>query len=314
MTRQAEALRPFRRLPFESLPEAPRRPHAYAATEPHDLTMESAPFGRLRVHYRTAGDGPPLLLVHGLMTTSYSYRYVVEALGARYRLFIPDLPGCGRSDKPARSYRPQALATWLAEFMRAVGIHGCAAVGNSLGGYLCMRLALVEPEAFCKLVNIHSPGFPEPRIHALHAALAAPGMRSVLSWWIRRDPLRWAHANVHYHDETLKSLEEAREYGGPLGTEEGARAFVAYLAETVAPTPMADFIALLRERREAGQPFPVPLMLLYSRTDPMVPPAIGERLHALVPDAEMVWLDGTSHFAHVDSPDRVVPPILDFLA
>lgn len=314
MSRSQAASRPFERLPFGALPAAPRRPHGYFETEAHEVTMDSTPFGRMRVHYRTAGEGPPLLLVHGLMTTSYSYRYVLRELGARYRLFIPDLPGCGRTDKPeGRSYRPQAIATWIEEFLRATGIYGCAAVGNSLGGYLCMRLALAEPEAFSRLVNIHSPGLPEPRIRALHVALSIPGVRAALAWWVRRDPHRWAHRNVHYHDETLKSLEEAREYGDPLGTPEGARAFVAYLAETVAPGPMEDFVALLRERLAEGQPFPVPLLFMYSKTDPMVPPAIGGKLHALVPDAEMVWLEGTSHFAHVDTPGLVVPPILEFL-
>jgi pimeloyl-ACP methyl ester carboxylesterase len=304
---------PFRRLAFETLPEAPRRPHSYFSAEAHDLTMDSEPFGRLTVHYRTGGEGPPLLLVHGLMTTGYSYRYVLDSLGAHFRLFVPDLPGCGRSDKPAGRYGPRALAVWMGEFMRATGIHGCAAVGNSLGGYLCMWLALLDPGAFSQLVNIHSPGIPELRLHALHAALRVPGVRAGLARWVRRDPFRWAHSNVHYFDETLKSLEEAREYGGPLATPEGSAAFVAYLAETLAPGEMARFNALLEKRVAEGLSFPIPLLLIYARQDPMVPPSVGDALHRLIPSATMVRLNDTSHFAHVDSPDRLVPEIIDFL-
>jgi pimeloyl-ACP methyl ester carboxylesterase len=55
--------------------------------------MRSRPFGELRVHYREHGKGEPLLLIHGLMTTSYSWRYVYSALGSRYRIIAPDLPG-----------------------------------------------------------------------------------------------------------------------------------------------------------------------------------------------------------------------------
>ena len=79
--------------------------------------MASAAFGRLRIHYKAYGSGPPLLLVHGLMTSSYSWRYLLDELGGRFRLVVPDLPGCGRSAKPVdRPYQPAALATWIGEF------------------------------------------------------------------------------------------------------------------------------------------------------------------------------------------------------
>lgn len=66
--------RPFERVPFDQLPELPKRPHAYGATAVREATTRSERLGTLRIHYREAGSGPPLLLVHGLMTTSYSWR------------------------------------------------------------------------------------------------------------------------------------------------------------------------------------------------------------------------------------------------
>jgi pimeloyl-ACP methyl ester carboxylesterase len=302
---------PFRRGPFEALPREPHRPHRYQALEPRRVRLESAPFGSIEVHYREHGSGPPLLLVHGLMTSSYSWRYVLDGLGAHFRLVMPDLPGAGRSDKPDRSYAPAALATAVGEFQRAVGIRGCAAIGNSLGGYLCMRLALEDPGAFSRLVNVHSPGIPELRLHLLHAALSVPGVGRALGWWIRRAPLRWVHRNVHYRDESLKSLEEAHEYGDPLASVAGSRAFVRYLRETVAPGDMAAFVRELEKRRETG--FPVPLLLVYADRDPMVPPRVGDALRALVPTARFVRMTETSHFAHVDTPERVIAEVLPFL-
>ncbi|HEY8039078.1 MAG TPA: alpha/beta hydrolase [Polyangiaceae bacterium] len=276
--------------------------------------MRSRPFGELRVHYREHGDGPPLLLVHGLMTTSYSWRYVYASLGRAYRVIAPDLPGSGRTDKPdAPSYSAAALAEWIGEFQEAAGIRGCPAVGNSLGGYLCMRLALRDPGAFARLVDMHSPAFPEARYHALHAALAIPGARRALSAFIRRDPARWVWRNVHYFDETLKSLEETREYGAPLATPEGARAFIRMLSETMAPGGFADFVADLEERKAGETPFPVPLLLLYARYDPLVPATHGDRLHASIAGSSLAWLEDTSHFAHVDTPEPVVREIMTFL-
>ncbi|MGW0251940.1 alpha/beta fold hydrolase [Nocardia goodfellowii] len=306
-------LRPFQRQRFARLPESPLRPHPYFVAAACEVETDSAALGPVRVHYREYGSGPPLLLIHGLMTTGYSWRYVLEGLGARFRLIIPDLPGHGRSSQPAVPLSAPAMAAWIGEFQHALGIRGCAAVGNSLGGYLAMRHALAESGAFARLVNIHAPAFPVARMHALHAALSLPGAPAIFGWWVRRDPMRWSHRIVHYYDDTLKSLEEAREYGAPLATAAGTRTFVSYSKDVMAPREFARFTRELRRRRALRQPFPMPLQLIYSRQDPMVPPATGTKLAGLLPEAQLHQLDKSSHFAQVDSPAEVTTLLLDFL-
>jgi pimeloyl-ACP methyl ester carboxylesterase len=248
------------------------------------------------------------------MTSSYSWRYLLEPLGSSYRVYAPDLPGCGHTQPaPRRRHSAAALASFLGDLQKQLGIEGCSAIGNSLGGYLCMQRVLQEPGSFDRLAVVHAPGLPQARLRALHLALKVPGAAAALRGVVRRDPLRWAHRNVHYYDETLKSLEEAREYGKPLATKEGAESFVRYLADSLDPAELTRFVAELEQRRDRGRPFPIPLMLIYARQDPMVPPAIGPKLHRLVPDAEFRWLERSSHFAHVDSPGRVVALTDDFL-
>jgi pimeloyl-ACP methyl ester carboxylesterase len=307
--------RPFERVPFADLPALPKRPHPYGETEPREVTTRSEKLGTLRIHYREAGSGPPLLLVHGLMTTSYSWRYVIEPLGRRYRLVIPDLPGCGRSEAaPPGAYGASSLAAWIGDFQRALGIEGCLTMGNSMGGYLCMRHALASPGAFARLVDIHSPAFPDAKLDLLGAILRVPGARALTAWLARRDPLRWAHRNVHYFDEELKSLEEAHAYGDPLATIEGSRAFACYLAETMSAADLRAFTRTLRERFAAGRAFPTPLLLVYADRDPLVSPRNGERLQALLPEAELSWIGASSHFVHVDTPAELVARVLPFLA
>jgi pimeloyl-ACP methyl ester carboxylesterase len=154
---------------------------------------------------------------------------------------------------------------------------------------------------------------PEARLVLLRAALAIPGVRSALARHVRRDPLRWAHANVHYWDETLKSIEEAHAYGDPLATTEGVRAFLGYLSETMAIGPIREFQATLLERRSRSVPFPVPLVHIYAKKDPMVPPRFGP-IMAERTSAPLVWIEEGSHFMHVDAVDRFLPPVLEFLA
>lgn len=300
-------MRPFQQGRFEDLPELPRIPHAYGETTAREVIVRSRVLGEVRTHVRELGDGPPLLLVHGLMTTSYSWRWVFRGLAARFRVIAPDLPGCGRSAKPLEHvYSARNLATFVGELAEALGVRGCPVVGNSLGGFLAMRMVLDDPESASRLLVIHSPIFPQARYHALHAALSVPGARRLLVRVIQRGPERWAHRNVHYYDESRKSREEAREYGAPLATDDGAMGFVKYLAETVAPEGFSTIVRDLGAKRARGEAFPVPLTLVYARRDPMVPPWNGERLARLVPDARMVWLEDSSHFPQVDSPERLV--------
>jgi len=301
--------RPFKQGRFEDLPELPRRPHAYDRARTEDVDLDSVPFGRVRVHVRRMGSGPPLFLVHGLMTSGYSWRYVLEPLSQHFEVIAPDLPGAGASTAcPDRPHTAAALATFLGEVQRALGIEGCAAIGNSLGGYLCLRRAVDDPRAFSRLVLLHPPAFPDLRLRALSLAFKLPGTRSLLRALVHRDPIRWAHRNVHYHDESLKSLEEARRYGDPLSTVEGVGAFARYLADTLDPREMATFVRTLQER-----PPETPMLLLYARQDPMVPPSVGPRLAALLPRARFAWLDDSSHFAHVDTPELVLEHVLPFL-
>lgn len=307
---------PFQQLRFEDLPPRPRVPHRYHDGETSTVQVRSAPFGSVATHVVAYGprDAPPLLLIHGLMTTSYSWRYMFEQLGDRHRLIAPDLPGCGRSSIPSGPLSAAALGTFIGEFQRAAGIAGCPAVGNSLGGLLCMHTALRDPASFARLAVIHAPAVVEPRHVALHAGLKLPGAKALLERVVRRAPSRWAHRNVHYYDETLKSLEEAREYGAPLASAAGARAFIGYLGDALDVGELRSFENHLRRRRDSGAGAPVPLMLVYAREDPTVAPKVGRALHALVPGSELHWLERSSHFAQVDRPAALAALLDGFLA
>lgn len=147
-----------------------------------------------------------------------------------------------------------------------------------------MRLALDDAGAFSHLVNIHSPLFPEAR----YVALAIPGVKSLLTRVIRLNAHRWVHRNVHDYDESLKSLEEARAYGDPLDAPDGAEAFIHYLSEAVSPRSFAKMARTLEDRHRAG-------------------------LAKLIDDAKLVWLEDSSHFPHVDSPERLIKEVLEFL-
>lgn len=304
------ALPPFRQLPFAEVPAEPRVPHRWKQAERQDVTITTDELGACRIAVHAYGSGPPLVLVHGLMNPGYSFRYLLELLGGRFRLLVPDLPGGGASDCPDVYLGPDVLAKAVIATMDALGVRGAPVIGNSMGGYLCMRAALLDPGAIGRLVNLHSPGLPTAKMRALKLAL-----RVLPSWWlidrlVKKDPERWVHKNVHYYDETLKCREDFVELAAPLRTREGRRGFYRHLRDALDTAEMAKFASSLRAR---GGEFPIPLLLVYAEQDPIVPPAIGDRLHALVPSAQLVRLSECSHFAHVDAAPRFVAAIDDFL-
>jgi len=309
--------RPFAQGRFEDLRERPRLPHRYYDADTETVLVASAPFGPIATHVVSYGprDAPPLLLIHGLMTTSYSWRYMFEQLGDRWRLVVPDLPGCGRSAIPDadRPLCAVAFGTFIAELQQTLGIAGCPAVGNSLGGLLCMHAALRDPATFERLAAIHAPAVLDLRMAGLHVGLHLPLATAILERIVRRAPLRFAHANVHYYDETLKSLEEAQEYGAPIAGAAGAHALVRILDDALDAGELRTFERVLRRRRAAGAGFPVRLMLVYSRQDPTVPPKVGRRLHPLVPGSEFHWIDHSSHFPQVDRPAALAELLSGFL-
>lgn len=311
-------MEPFRQGKFAELPAQPRVPHGFFAIPERRVSVRTEAFGETSASLRVAGTGPPLLLVHGLMTTAYSWRYVFAPLAERFTVYAVDLPGAGRTtvEHTNGPYTPENLGEWLHGLVHALGIAGCAVVGNSMGGYLTMVWALTHPQDLSRLVVLHSPAAPIPRLWALWGGMRLPGARGLLGALVGGEDraLRWAHRNVHYWDESLKSLEEAREYGAPLATPAGLDGFFGHLRDTMDVRALGRFRDTLLGRRARKEPFPVPLLLVYARRDPMVPPEIGARLAEWLPEARLAWLDEASHFAHVDASARFLEVIDPFLA
>jgi pimeloyl-ACP methyl ester carboxylesterase len=292
------------------------QPDAFLEVEFRD---EQGRARRVRVRHKALGSGPPLVLVHGLMTSSYSWRYVMEPLSQRYRVLVPDLIGSGATDKPLDLvYSVANVARFLSAYVRAVASEPVYLVGNSLGGLYSVRALLDAGGAPLarRFVLMHAPGYPFARTRALNALLGAPllgaGLASLVAHVSHRWPRTFVAQNVHYLRKDMMSEEEAAEYGGLFATLDDARVFVRILHESIDPHEHAKVIAELRSRVRGGTPFPCPTKILYARKDVMVPASFGPLFHADIPGSELVWMDDASHFLQVDAPERTVEQIVSF--
>ncbi len=284
---------------------------------------------RVKARHKALGSGPPLVLVHGLMTSSYSWRYVLEPLAKRYRVFTPDLVGSGATDKPLDLvYSVANVARFLTAYVRAIAAEPVYLVGNSLGGLYSVR-AILDADAGAdagadaqagplarRFVLMHAPGYPSARTRALNVLLGTPllggGLASLVASVSHRWPELFVAKNVHYSRPEMMSQEEAAEYGSLFATMDGARVFARILHESVDPREHARIIAELRARAREGRAFPCPTRILYAREDVMVPPSFGPLFHADIPGSELAWMDDASHFLQVDAPERTVEQIVSF--
>ncbi len=113
-----------------------------------------------RVRCRVTGDGPPVVLLHGIGRTLDDFAAQHELLAHDHRVISVDLPGHGGSAPLEPPHTLPALATAVAETLDAAGITGPAhLVGNSLGGAVAMRLATDHPARAASLVLVNSAGF-----------------------------------------------------------------------------------------------------------------------------------------------------------
>ncbi|GGX79329.1 alpha/beta fold hydrolase [Massilia dura] len=106
----------------------------------------------IRQHYVEAGDGPPVVLLHGFPETSFAWRFQIPELAKRFRVIAPDLRGYGETDKPAGGYDKRNMARDLRELLRELRIPKIALVGHDRGARVATRFAKDYPEALDRLV------------------------------------------------------------------------------------------------------------------------------------------------------------------
>src|SRR5215210_2720236 len=132
-----------------------------------------------RVSYRCGGEGPLLVLIHGITSSSASWETVLPELAEHFTILAPDLLGHGQSDKPAGDYSLGSHACIVRDLMLALGHERATIVGHSLGGGIAMQLAYQFPELVNRLVLVSSGGLGR-QVSPILRAVAVPGAEYVL--------------------------------------------------------------------------------------------------------------------------------------
>jgi pimeloyl-ACP methyl ester carboxylesterase len=252
-----------------------------------------------------AGQGPPVLLIHGLAGCWQNWLENVPRLGQERRVVAPDLPGFGYSDMPVEGITIPGYGRYVRAFMEQLDLGPCVIVGNSMGGFVAAELAIQFPEVCDRLALVAAAGISVTtlrkrptltgaRVWAAIAARTIARSEQV----VRRPRLRHqALQLVARHPVRLKPdlTYELLQGGNKPGFLPAMEALLSY-----------DFRDRLPEIR-------CPTLIVWGEKDMLVPVEDAGEFERLVPRAKKVVLEDTGHIPMIERPITFNDCLLEFI-
>lgn len=274
---------------------------------PTDVVERSIEVDGINIRYSHAGHGSPLVLVHGLLGYSFSWRYAIPILAQNRAVYALDMPGSGFSDAPpGLDARLSAAAHRLSRFLDKLGIPPCDVIGSSYGGATALSLATIEPQRIKTLILV-SPANPWSVIGRKRlAALCFPGIGIAFPQISRR--LRFMHGYFvrrMYGDPEKVSAQTLHGYSLPL-----ARPGVLEHAVRIARSWREDMDELKSDIRNAAD---IPTLVIWGSKDRLVDLASAQAICENFQTARTVIVEGAGHLPYEEVPEQFCPPVLDFL-
>ena len=264
------------------------------------------------VTYHKMGEGPPVLLVHGITSSSRTWKSVMPRLAETHTVIAPDLLGHGRSAKPQGDYSLGAYASGMRDLLVALDVEKVNVVGHSLGGGVAMQFAYQFPDRISRLVLVDTGGIGREVNPALRAA-ALPGAEFVLpllftpTLHVAGLKVRNFFAGFGIHGNA--DVEGVAEGFASLTEADARRAFINTVRSVIDPTGQrvsaADRLYLTAE---------IPSLIVWGDRDRIIPVAHADLAHELMPGSRLEIFPGAGHFPFNDDPDRFIRIFEEFIA
>ncbi len=266
----------------------------------HHLTVNS-----LNLHYLEAGEGDPILLLHGFPTSSHLWRNVMPELAETHRVIAIDLPGYGLSDKPLDvTYDFEFYESVIDGFLDALDIHTTNLAVHDLGGPIGLFWAARHPRRVREIVLLNTLVYPETSwaVKLFLLAMRAPGLRDFI---VRPGSIAGAIKFGVVHKERL-TREVLTPYTAPF--EDAATRKALIKAGSGLGTRGRSEIARKRPGLAASPP------RLYVATDRARPDVAKtmQRVPRDHPLADLTALPNCGHFLQEDEPERVAQLMSEF--
>ncbi len=262
-----------------------------------------------RLHYLAAGNGPPVILLHGFVGSAEEWRPMLVALaGQGYRAIAVDAPGFGRSDKPGDApYSLSLYADLYAGLLDTLDLGSAAFIAHSMGGKFALATAILHPTRVTRLVLADTDGFApaSPLTKAGDWPVLGPAFLWVSAQtMVVRAFLRaaFAHPDVFVTPELIERSRNA------LSGPDNRRALRALCRHY-------DAIDLQRSGLRARlSEIRCPTLIVWGTEDRVVPPAYSAVVQHEIAGSQLVLLPDCGHFPHIEAADEFQRIVIAFLA
>lgn len=259
------------------------------------------------VHLRDVGprgDPVPIVLIHGTSASLHTWEGWVAALQGQRRVITFDLPGFGLTG-PSTSgdYRGDTYARFVLALLDHLKVERAVIGGNSLGGEVAWRVAVLAPERVERLILVDAggPAFERESVPVGWVIASVPVLNRLMEHLLPRSMVAASVASV-YGDPTRVTDELVDRYF-ELTLREGNRRALVQRLRQAQPGEGAERVATIVQ----------PTLVLWGVRDRLIPPAVGRWFDAQIADSTLVVFDDLGHVPHEEDPARTVQPVLDFL-
>lgn len=259
----------------------------------------------INVHYqlyKESGDKPVLVLLHGFLSSSFSYRRLIPYLKEKYTVLSVDLPPFGKTEKSTRfTYSYTNIASIVIELTRLLNFSKVNLVGHSMGGQICLYIAKQRPKLVDKIILLCSSGYLKRMSKSLIYSSYLPYFHYIVKRKLAKQGVIHNLRNV-VHNHALIDQEMIEGYTEPFLDNRIFMALTRMIRHREGDLPPEELVTIRN-----------PALLIWGEKDRVVPISTGKRLHKDLPNSKFVSFENTGHLVPEERPEEVFHYINQFI-
>jgi len=260
-----------------------------------------------KVHYVEAGNGPPIVLIHGFLYHTVMWKKNIDALAEKFKVYAIDLWGWGYSERlKENEYSFERYGKQIVGFMDALNIKKATLVGQSMGGGISVYVAAHHPDRVERLILVDPAVIPYPmttigKIYQL--PFIGEFMNAIPGDALMKNNIR----TIWFYDKNKATDEYCQEVLQPLSIK-GSSSGTMFILRNVLKEPYVEKEANLLAKMG------IPTLIIHGREDKAIPLDRSKKLNDLWKGSKLVIFDKAGHSPHEEYPEKFNKLALEFLS
>ncbi|MBS3920861.1 MAG: alpha/beta hydrolase [Deltaproteobacteria bacterium] len=259
------------------------------------------------VHYVEAGNGPPIILIHGFLYHTVMWKKNIDALAEKFKVYAIDLWGWGYSERLGeKEYSFERYGKQIVGFMDALNIKKATLVGQSMGGGISVYVAAYHSERVDRLILVDPTVIPQPMTtigKIYQSPFIGEFMNAIPGDALEKNNIR----TIWFYDKTKATDEYCKEVLQPLCIK-GSYAGFMFILRNVLKEPYVEKEANLLAKMS------IPTLIIHGREDKAVPLDRSQKLNGLWKGSKLVIFEKAGHTPHEEYPEKFNKLAIDFLS